>query len=186
MGLNLCFAEYRGYGASTGAPALASMLDDVEAIVDALGLPESRVVAFGRSVGSIYAIELAHRRPGLAGLIIESGIASPLERILLRATPEELGCTMQELEREALLHLDHKHKLAGYSGPLLVLHAAGDDLVTPDHARRNLSWAASDNKKLILFDYGDHNSILAANRERYLNALSEFISTLSSPNQLTA
>ena len=29
---------------------------------------------FGRSIGSLYAIELAQRHPNIAGLIIESGI----------------------------------------------------------------------------------------------------------------
>src|SRR5205823_5675590 len=65
MGVNVCFVEYRGYGASGGAPALVAMLGDGERVLDALGVQAERVVAFGRSLGSLYAAELARRRPGL-------------------------------------------------------------------------------------------------------------------------
>src|SRR5438045_1942146 len=35
LGVNVCFAEYRGYGASTGQPGLGAMLGDGEQIVRA-------------------------------------------------------------------------------------------------------------------------------------------------------
>ncbi len=46
------------------------MLDDVVPIMTVVGVSSKRVEAFGRSVGSIYAIELAHRFPGIAWLIL--------------------------------------------------------------------------------------------------------------------
>ena len=52
-------AEYRGYGGSTGEPSLVAMLDDVDAIFSALGRPAGELVVYGRSIGSIYAIEFA-------------------------------------------------------------------------------------------------------------------------------
>ncbi len=57
-GYNCLMAEYRGYGMSTGRPALAGMLDDVERVIDSLGVPDRRVVLFGRSIGSLYALHL--------------------------------------------------------------------------------------------------------------------------------
>jgi pimeloyl-ACP methyl ester carboxylesterase len=175
MGVNVFLAEYRGYGGSTGAPSLVGMLDDTEAIFRALGLPEERLMVFGRSVGSIYAIELAARHPGLGGLILESGIASPLERLLLRVRPEELGATLEDLSAEAGRLLDHQQKLSRYRGPLLVLHAIGDTMVDASHARRNHAWAAGEDKILRLLPYGDHNSILSANSGEYLEALQTFL-----------
>ncbi|MEO8662646.1 MAG: alpha/beta hydrolase [Bryobacteraceae bacterium] len=91
-GVNVCFAEYRGYGTSDGEPALVGMLGDGEQVVAALGVPAERVVAFGRSLGSLYAIELARRLPSLRGLVLESGIASLTDLWPLVNEAKSLGC----------------------------------------------------------------------------------------------
>jgi pimeloyl-ACP methyl ester carboxylesterase len=52
-GYNLLLAEYRGYGMSTGQPALVGMLEDVSAIVRSLDIPDRQIVLFGRSLGSL-------------------------------------------------------------------------------------------------------------------------------------
>jgi pimeloyl-ACP methyl ester carboxylesterase len=77
LGLNSLFVEYREYGGSTGLARLVSMFGDGEATIKAAGLAPDKVIAFGRSIGSLYAIELAHRQPAMAGLILERGIADP-------------------------------------------------------------------------------------------------------------
>jgi hypothetical protein len=172
-GLNTFFAEYRGYGASTGAPGFVTMLDDVGAVLAALDTPPERTFVYGRSVGSIYAIEAARRCPTLGGLIIESGIADPLERVLLRVRPDELGVSLEELEREAALHLDHRAKLGGYPGRVLVMHAEGDRMVDRSHAERNARWARR--SELVLFPHGDHNSILGVNFDAIVATVQRFV-----------
>ncbi len=174
LGVNVFFAEYRGYGGSTGEPALAAMLADIVPIHQAIGLPPERLIPFGRSVGSIYAIEYVQRYPRCAGLILESGIADPLQRVLLRVTPEELGTTAEALASAAAESLDHQAKLGGYHGPVLVMHTAHDGLVDVSHAARNASWTAGDRTRLLVFPDGDHNSIMATNWLTYLQALAEF------------
>ena len=84
LGCNLLLAEYRGYGMSTGAPLLGRMLDDVAKVVRACGKPPEELILFGRSVGSLFAIRGARLFPRIAGLVIESGIADPMERLLMR------------------------------------------------------------------------------------------------------
>src|SRR5512140_2788776 len=64
MGWDLLLAEFRGYGGSSGEPRLGRMLDDVEAVMRAAGPPE-RLVVFGRSVGSLFALEAVARFPGM-------------------------------------------------------------------------------------------------------------------------
>ena len=160
-GLDTFFVEYRGYGRSSGVPGLARMLGDVGRVLGALDVPRERTFVYGRSIGSIYAIEAAHREPGLGGLILESGIADPLERVLLRVSPEELGVTREALEAEAKACFDHEGKLGAFPGPVLVLHAANDGMVDRTHAERNARWARR--SELVLFPRGDHNSILAYN-----------------------
>ena len=180
LGLNVCLVEYRGYGASTGVPALCAMLDDVDAVVAALAVPAERLIVYGRSVGSLYALELAHRHPGIAGLVLESSIADLHERLLLRVTPEELGVTEQALAAAVAERFDHRAKLGSYRGPLLVMHALDDDLVDPAHGQLHFQWAGSadHDKELVLFDYGGHNALMAANWPRYVGTLEAFVTRI--------
>ncbi len=46
MGFNILLAEYRGYGMSTGTPALAAMQEDVTPIINALNLPHKQLILF--------------------------------------------------------------------------------------------------------------------------------------------
>ncbi|MBW2278950.1 MAG: alpha/beta hydrolase [Deltaproteobacteria bacterium] len=174
-GLNTFLAEYRGYGASTGTPLYGRMLDDTEAIFEAVGQPEDQIVVFGRSVGSTYALELVGRHPGVWGLIIESGIADPLERLLIRFRPEELGVTEQELARAAAERLDHRKKLAGFEGPLLVMHAADDSLLDVSNGERLAVWGPQGRTELLVFPSGDHNAIMLANMQEYWAAIDRLL-----------
>ncbi len=173
MGVNVFFAEYRGYGPSTGEPLIGKMLDDVEAVFSAVGSNE--VIVFGRSVGSIFAIEAVHRHPDVAALILESGIADVHERLRLRVQPWEMGTTDEEFEAACAARLDHRKKLGAYAGPLLVMHTRYDGLVDLSHGERNHAWTGSEEKKLVVFERGDHNSIFFANQARYLSEVAELI-----------
>ncbi len=173
-GANALFAEYRGYGGSTGTPRLGKMLDDVEPIRQALDVPDHNLVVFGRSIGSIYALEFVSRFPDVGGLVLESGIADVLERILLRAEPEALGTTRQAIQQEFSELFDHREKLEHYGGPTLVMHANNDHLVDFSHAERNAEWAG-EQARLVGFDQGNHNSIFPLNRQEYLGELRTFL-----------
>ncbi len=175
LGVGVFLAEYRGYGGSTGTPALAAMLDDVPEFVRALGVPPERLVAYGRSVGSLYAIECAARFSALGGLVIESGIADVLERLRLRLRADELGATEAELEAAVRARFDHRAKLGAYRGRLLVMHTRDDELVGFDHAERNLAWAGTSDKRLVAFERGGHNALLVHNWLRYLDELEAFL-----------
>ncbi len=180
LGVNVVFAEYRGYGGSTGAPSLPAMLGDAECVFQATGAPARRVVPFGRSLGSLFAVEVAARHPDVAGLVIESGIADPLERSLVRVSPEDLGASPSELHAAVASHFDQRTKLASYHGPLLVMHAAADGLISRSHADRMFAWggALPSEKELVIFEKGDHGSIFPANRDAYLDHLTRFLGRL--------
>lgn len=175
QGFEVFFAEYRGYGASDGVPQLAAMLDDVSAIVQAVGVPSERQIAFGRSIGSLYAAEMVVRFPSTAGLVIESGISDLAERLLLRVHPSELGCSREDLVFAVMEHFNQTKKMAEYSGPSLFLHAENDHLVGVKHAVANHRAAGSSDNELVLFPFGDHNSIFSANLESYLQVLGGFM-----------
>ncbi len=174
MGVNLLLADYRGYGMSTGEPALAAMLPDVELIVKASGVDPERIIFFGRSLGSLYAVHAAGVFPRAAGLILESGIADPLERILLRVEPWQVDTDYAGLREAVERDLDPRPKLASFRGRTLVMHARNDDLVPVSHAQRLIEWA-NEPKVLIIFERGDHNTILRTNEDTYFAAVSEFL-----------
>jgi pimeloyl-ACP methyl ester carboxylesterase len=174
LGASTLLAEYRGYGMSTGEPALGRMLDDVEAVIRAADQPPERLVLFGRSVGSIFALHAASRFPAVAGLVLESAIADPLERLLLRVDPAEVDRSPAEFAAEVNAQLDHRRKLAAYRGPVLVLHTLFDDLVPVTHAERLAEWAGGE-ATTVLFRRGHHNSILAENERAYVDAIGAFL-----------
>lgn len=178
MGCNCFLAELRGYGQSSGIPQLGKMLKDVPLTVEALKRAPEDLIFFGRSVGSIFALEAAARFPQAAGLVIESGVADVLERLLLRVDPFELGVGRRELEREVAGRLDHRAKIAGFGGPVLIMHTQHDGLVDVSHGRRLYDWA-TEPKQLKIFRHGDHNSILFENAGSYFSELRRFIATLS-------
>jgi pimeloyl-ACP methyl ester carboxylesterase len=173
MGWDLLLSEYRGYGGSTGEPLLGRLLDDVAAVLRAAGPPE-KLVVFGRSVGSLFALEAVARFPDVAGLVLESAIADPLERLLLRVDPRELGVSAAAFEAAVAARLDHRAKLGGYRGPVLLLHTRHDGLVDVSHAERLAAWAAGP-VTLRVFEEGDHNSILAENAPAYLGEVERFL-----------
>ena len=177
---SLLLAEYRGYGMSTGEPSLGRMLDDVEAVIRAADQPPERLVLFGRSVGSIFAIHAASRFPEAAGLILESAIADPLERFLLRVDPAEVGLTLEQFTEEVQVRLDHRKKMGAYRGPVLVLHALFDDLVPVTHGERLAKWAGGE-ATIRLFEQGDHNTILAQNEGPYFEAIARFLARVRRP-----
>lgn len=176
MGCNTFLVGYRGYGRSQGQPQLGRMLTDVECIVRAAGDPR-RLIFFGRSVGSIFAIEAVARFPEAAGLVLESGVADVQERLLLRVAAEELGASPEALAWAIRERLDHRRKLARFPGPVLVMHTRHDGLVDVSHGERLHRWAAG-KKEMRIFPRGDHNSIMAVNAREYFDLLERFIGEL--------
>jgi pimeloyl-ACP methyl ester carboxylesterase len=176
-GYNLLLAEYRGYGMSTGRPALAGMLADVERIIQSLGVPERQIVLFGRSLGCLYAVHGAFRHPQLAGLILESGVADVTERFLQRILPEELGSSRAEVAGELRTYFDYAAKLRNFQGRTLVLHTRHDELIPVHHAEL-LHTAAPEPKHLYIFDQGGHNDIFFWNRAAYMQLVETFLASL--------
>ncbi len=180
MGLNIFFAEYRGYGMSTGKPELIKMLDDVEHIIKAIGILPQEMILFGRSVGSVFAVEAVNKFPKSCGLIIESGIADVLKRIEMRVNFSELGVSKAEMIAEVSKYLNHQKKLAGYKNPVLIMHTLHDDLVPVENARLLEQWA---NKpvSLHIFERGNHNTIFQVNADAYFRTVKKFCDNLASP-----
>lgn len=175
LGLNVLLVEYRGYGGSTGQARLGKMLDDVTTVREGCGLASEEVVLYGRSVGAIFALEWISQDPEVAGLVLESGVADPHQRLALRLDPAELGVDQETFLAACAQRLSHQSKLSNYHGPLLVFHAINDSLVELNHAQLHMEWSKSPDKKLVTFHRGDHNTILTYNWREMLEHLRGFV-----------
>lgn len=181
--VNVVFAEYRGYGASDGSPQLIQMLDDVDRIIDAVGVDDDRLAFFGRSLGSLYAVEAAARHPRAAGLILESGIADPVDLIRRRLPGILPSFLIAPLEKSARTAFDQRAKLARYPGPVLVLHTEHDEVVDRTQGERLHAWSSGSDRELCLFPNGGHNDILSVNYREYHDRVGRFLARhgISSP-----
>ena len=112
------------FGVAGSVVGLVAMLGDGQAAIEAAGLAPEKVIAFGRSIGSLYAIELVRRQPDVAGLILESGIADPSERFLTYADLSAAGVSEDEVRAEVKRRFNHKRALSDYRNPVLSNAAA--------------------------------------------------------------
>jgi pimeloyl-ACP methyl ester carboxylesterase len=177
MGCNCFLVEYPGYGGSSGAPRLGQMFADVQATIAAIRQPQNKLILFGRSVGSLFAMKAVELFPDVAGVILESAIADPLERLLLRVTPEELGTTTEGLTAAVHQTLNIRAIMAGFTKPTLILHTRHDGLVDVSHAERLARWCGGP-VRLVIFPRGNHNDIMSANVHQYFALINEFVESL--------
>ena len=170
--INVLLVEYRGFGGSQGHPRFVRMLRDGPMIINALGLYPSQCVAYGRSIGSIYAIEVAHRLRSLRGIIIDSGIFDVTE--FLRHSPrimQFLAPHWNNAQEALVQHFDTQAKLAAYPGCALVMHTANDSIVPFHNSTGIFESLASARKHLRIYEQGNHNTIFAINREDMLTSI---------------
>jgi pimeloyl-ACP methyl ester carboxylesterase len=178
MGCNCFLAEFRGYGGSTGTPQLGKMLEDVQNIIESIGKPHEKLILFGRSVGSLFAIKAAELFPNVAGLILESAIADPLERLLLRVHPEELGTTPSEFTATVTQAMNIRQSMTDFTKPTLILHTRHDGLIDPGHAEQLADWCGGP-VRLEIFPQGNHNDIMFVNGTQYFALINEFLASLA-------
>lgn len=156
--------DYRGYGLSTGGPpSAAGATSDMEAVyrhaVNTLKIPPSRIVLYGRSVGSGPATDLAARVP-VGGLVLESAFVS----------------AFRVLTRVSLLPFDRFHNLRHIRRvrvPILVIHGTDDEVIPVSHGRR-LYEAAGQPKQALWIDGAHHNDVPFVGGARYWSALAAF------------
>jgi uncharacterized protein len=116
--------EYRGYGESEGQASEAGLYLDAQAAYHFLleqGIAPQNIIAYGYSLGSGVAVDLASRLE-LGALIVEAGYTSlpDAAKYLYRVTPR----------RWMYNRFDSLAKIATVKAPVLFIHAK-DDLMIP-------------------------------------------------------
>lgn len=168
-GVAMLAVEYRGYGASTGTPTVSNSEEDALAIWDWLAkradVDTSRIVAYGRSIGTGPAIHLASSRP-LAGLIVESGFTSlrGLARLHYPIIPSFIGGS----------GFDNLMRMTRVSCPVLFVHGDQDRII-PNAMGQALAAAARNQAGFVVIMRADHNDTYDMGGEGYVSRVRDFV-----------
>lgn len=169
-GASVLLFDYRGYGRSEGKPSEAGTYADGEAAYSwlrARGVPDSRIVFYGESLGAAVAIDLATRHR-VAGLIVESAFTSALDM------GERLFPHLP-VSRMIRYRYDNLAKIPRVLTPVLVMHSPDDEIV-PFAMGERLFSAAPDPKTFVELR-GTHNEGFAVVAQAYVDALRDFLGT---------
>ena len=148
-GASWLLVDYRGYGASGGAPSEHSLDGDAIAWYDRFAPANKRIVAFGRSLGSGVAVQLAAERK-LDALILIAPFDSMVE-VGKRHYP---FLPVSWLLKHRFDSLSIAPKI---NTPLLCVVATHDEVIPAEHAKRLYdAWAGP--KKWVPLA-ASHNSI---------------------------
>ena len=180
LGVNLFAYDYRGFGASDGAPSETGVYTDAMAayrfLTDSLHVPPSRIVLFGHSLGTGVTIELA-RHVSAAGLIVEDAYTSVADRgqEVFPFLPIKL------IARSRFASID---KVGTLELPKLFLHARNDRTIPIEHGRAVFA-AAAEPKQFVELDAG-HGDAYSAERTKYYGAIDAFIRRVTAPAPVVA
>ena len=171
LGASVLLLDYRGYGASEGAPDEAGLYRDAEAAwawLRARGQPPERIVLFGESLGGTVATDLAaHHRVG--GLVLDSTPSSIIGVAKHHYPLVPVGLFLAA-RYDALARIGRVH------APVLVLHSPDDEIV-PFAMAEALYAAAPEPKRLVRLA-GGHNDAFLVSAATYAGALRDFLDTV--------
>jgi fermentation-respiration switch protein FrsA (DUF1100 family) len=168
LGAAQLWIDWRGYGESSGAPSEAGLYRDALAAwrqaVRVRGVPASRLVLYGESLGNGASIDLATKVPA-AGLIVDSGFSSipDMAKTILPWMPAFL----------IRARFDNLGKLPRARLPSLFLHSREDEIVPYEQARRNYAAAADPRGFTDL--KGTHNDGFLDSQPAYGAAIGHFL-----------
>jgi hypothetical protein len=116
--------DYRGFGHSTGVASERHIYEDAESAYQALvqrGVPPSRIIIWGHSLGSAPAVELATRHPA-AALVVFGAFTS---------IPDVAAATYPYLPVRwvASIYMDSLKRIRNVHIPAIVAHAVNDTIV---------------------------------------------------------
>ena len=181
--LNLVVTDYRGYGASGGAPTVSHLVQDahvlvreIRTVLSSRGFP-SDLWVMGRSLGSIAALELAsENRENLRGLIIESGFSSVVRIVRHLGIPAP-GIPLERIDRACV------EMIQKIGVPTLILHGERDTLIPLEEAEDLYRHVGAEDKELVVIPSANHNDILLSGIQKYFDALEAFVKRTGAPGR---
>jgi len=183
--------EYRGFGWSAGGPpSIPRLCPDAEAIMEAVpkllteaGFKDpasAALVVAGRSIGACSAVHAAARCGEVcpvAGLIIESGLQSPLQMPMVRQMGAMMPGILERLAAEPD-PLDNLEKLKQVTAPTLIIHGDMDEMIPVSQAVAAHRSCGSSVKKLVRYPRCGHNDLRHLYGQKYFAELRALCDTV--------
>ncbi len=185
-GFNVFLLDYRGYGASDGAPTLPGVQDDIDSALRVLlsrrDVDTNRIVIFGQSLGgalAVYYVSHSSYRQHIRALAVESAFSSyrqiareklagfwltwPLQWPLSWTVSDEYSPSRVVMDIAPI--------------PLLIIHGDQDSIVPLHHGQR-LFELAREPKQLWIIPGGGHIQAFQKieYRDRFVAYLTEILS----------
>ncbi len=159
--------DYHGYGRSGGTASEAGLYADAQAAYDylrtRLGVPASRIVIFGYSLGAGPGVELVRHQPA-AGLVLQGAFVSAY-RVLTRI-PVFPGDMFVNIAKVPELKM-----------PVFVIHGTADTVVPFWHGEK-LYAAITARKARLFIEGGPHAGLADFTGPRYWEELKKFTDSL--------
>jgi pimeloyl-ACP methyl ester carboxylesterase len=152
-GFGVLYLNNRGYGGSGGRPTEEDNVADAIAAYDhliGLGVPPTRIVAYGESLGSGQAVRLAAARP-VAAVVLEAPLTSTVD--VARRTYFWLPITLLITDK-----YDNERNIRSVTAPVLILHGEQDGVIPVEMGRR-VYRSANQPKRIELFPQGTHDDL---------------------------
>ena len=147
-GVGWLLIDYRGYGSSGGSPSERALVADALQWFDHVK-PGGKVYAFGRSLGSGVAVQLAAQRP-LAGVILVAPFDSLVEVGKRHYPFLPVGWMLKH-------RFDSMALAPQITAPLLSVVAMDDEIIPVEHAKRlHDAWGGP--KRWVALEGAGHNS----------------------------
>jgi fermentation-respiration switch protein FrsA (DUF1100 family) len=172
LDVDMLLYDYRGYGRSSGQPTEQGTYADARAAYDwlvARGVPASRIVLFGESLGCAVSLQLALDRPA-AGVVLEA----PFLSVAAMAKHYYPWLPLTFLLRT---RYDNQAKIARVAAPVLLIHGMLDEVI-PFAQGQALFAAAVEPKRFLAIPEAHHNDVYLVGGTRYLSALADFLQQL--------
>lgn len=183
VGINVFLAAQRGFGKSTGTPAMATLLADANGqYSQAISWLAKKgyagaIVVMGRSIGTVCAIDVVRNNPDeIKAMILESAFCETLPLLAaIGAGKAAVGICEDE-------GFNNLQKIAGIKVPTMIFHGSRDVLVPVSQAEKLQAASGAKNKQFLLIPGAEHQSVSKTGGKLYFSTIKGFIDTICGVN----
>ncbi len=159
--------SYRGYGSSEGEPSESGLYEDARTAVRFLmeqGIPLSRIVFYGESLGTGVAVQMALEFGGAKALVLEA----PYTSVVRRAQEKYPFIPASHILKD---HFNSAAKIKSIQMPVLIFHGRLDEVIPFVHGQELFSMA-NEPKENHWFENVHHTDF---NANVLIDSVAEFI-----------